>query len=67
MFKCDKCKSKNLELIKRETKQKWDLYYMEMESFEVLTFKCKDCGSETIKCPNISKILSIKSTLLSYK
>ena len=50
MFECDKCKSKNLELIKRETKEKWDLYYMEMEHFEVLTFKCKYCGSETVEC-----------------
>lgn len=51
MFECDKCKSKNLELIKRETKKRWDLYYMEMEYFEVLTFKCKDCGSEIVECP----------------
>ena len=51
VFRCDKCKSENLELIKRETKQRWDDYYTEMEYFEVLTFKCKDCGYETIECP----------------
>ncbi len=50
-IQCDKCKSKNLELIKREMKKRWDLYYMEMEYFEVLTFICKDCGSETVECP----------------
>ena len=51
IFQCDECKSENLELIKRETKQKWDNYYMEMEYFDVLTFKCKDCGCETVECP----------------
>lgn len=51
IFLCDECKSENLELIKRETKQKWDNYYMEMEYFDVLTFKCKDCGCETVECP----------------
>ena len=51
IFQCDECKSENLELIKRETKQKWDNYYMEIEYFDVLTFKCKDCGCETVECP----------------
>ena len=51
MFECTKCKSKDLELIKRENKQKWDIYCTELEIFEVLTFKCKDCGSESMECP----------------
>lgn len=41
IFQCDECKSGNLELIKRETKQKWDNYYMEMEYFDVLTLNVK--------------------------
>lgn len=51
IFQCDVCKSENLGLIKREIKQKWDNYYMEMEYFEVLTFKCKNCGNEIVECP----------------
>ena len=50
-FQCDKCKSENLELIKRENNQKLDIYYMEIEEYEVLTFKCKDCGNVVIECP----------------
>ena len=50
-FQCDKCKSENLELIKRENNQKSDIYYMEIEEYEVLTFKCKDCGNVVIECP----------------
>ena len=51
IFQCDECKSENLELIKIETKKKWDNYYMEIDNFDVLTFKCKDCGCETVECP----------------
>ena len=50
-FQCDKCKSENLELIKRENNQKLDIYYMEIEEYEVLTFKCKDCDNVVIECP----------------
>ena len=62
IFQCDECKSENLELIKRETKQKWDNYYMEMEYFDVLTFKCKDCGCETVECPWFAEHEDLRTT-----
>lgn len=51
MEQCDNCKSENLEVIEKEGKTRWDMYYMDYDYFEVWTIKCKDCGHEFIMCP----------------
>ena len=43
-MECEKCNSKELELIKQEVEFSDSLYYEEPDEFWIVTLKCKKCG-----------------------
>lgn len=49
-MECEQCRSDNLEVIKQEHKQKYNIYYNDFVEYEVLHFRCKDCGLEFTEC-----------------
>ena len=49
-MECEKCKSENLELLSRHKKLNIDQYTYYENEYEVIKFKCLDCGYEFQEC-----------------
>lgn len=49
-MECDKCKSENLEVLSRYKGLYISPYTFYEEEYEVIKFKCLDCGYEFEEC-----------------
>ena len=49
-MECDKCRNKNLELLSSSKGLSIDAYSFDENEYEVLKFKCFDCGHEFTEC-----------------